>query len=191
MKIYTRTGDRGDTGLFGGQRVRKDNVRVEAYGAVDELNSVIGLALAHLDDPDGNLRPELEHIQNDLFAIGANLATPRPEDGGRESAHVPKFSGERVSELERAIDTLEGGLEPLKHFILPGGSDAAATLHLARTVCRRTERRAVTLARDAHIDTDIVVFLNRLSDYLFSAARTANRLAGTRETEWIPGERGA
>jgi cob(I)alamin adenosyltransferase len=185
MKIYTKTGDRGETGLFGGQRVRKDNVRVDAYGEVDELNSVIGLAVAQLAaGNDTDLVEKLRSVQTELFTLGANLATPSPEDGGRPNAYIPPLDAERIPEMERWIDEAESELEPLKNFVLPGGTEAAARLHLARTVCRRAERRVITLAHDAHIDENIIIYLNRLSDYLFTLARLANHRAGVEDVPW-------
>ncbi|MDP9348703.1 MAG: cob(I)yrinic acid a,c-diamide adenosyltransferase [Gemmatimonadota bacterium] len=190
MKIYTKTGDRGETGLFGGQRVEKDHARVEAYGDVDELNSVLGLAAARLSAAgDPELVRGIREIQADLFTLGANLATPAPEDGGRESAYVPTLRPGRVEELERWIDAAEMDLEPLRSFILPGGTEAASLLHLARTVCRRAERRTVTLAREAHLDRELIVYLNRLSDLLFTLARLANRRAGVEDVPWQPNPR--
>ena len=192
MKIYTRTGDRGETGLFGGQRVRKDHVRVEAYGAVDELNSVLGLAAVRLDaDGETDLARGVREIQADLLTIGANLATPRPEDGGRPTEHVPPLRPGRIAEMEQWIDTAEAELEPLRTFILPGGGEAAALLHLARTICRRAERRAVGLAREAHIEEELIIYLNRLSDLLFTLARLANRRLGIDDIPWLgDGEQG-
>ncbi len=190
MKIYTRTGDRGETALFGGQRVRKDNVRVDAYGDVDELNSVLGLAGLYVEQAgDAELARHLRDIQADLFTMGANLATPAPEDGGRPNAHVPVLNPARVAEMERWIDAADAELEPLKNFVLPGGTESAAMLHLARTVCRRAERRVVTLSYEAHIGQDVIVYLNRLSDLLFTLARLANRRAGTPDVPWEPNPR--
>ena len=192
MKIYTRTGDRGETGLFGGRRVAKDDARVEAYGAVDELNSVLGVALAHMaDDEMDDVARGLRAVQADLFTVGANLATPSVEDGGRENRHVPGLPADRVAELEAWIDRAEAELAPLTSFVLPGGSPAAAHLHLARTVCRRAERRVVTLARDAHVGEAWVTYLNRLSDLLFTLARLANRRAAVEDVPWTPNPRGA
>lgn len=190
MKIYTRTGDRGETGLFGGQRVRKDNVRVEAYGDVDELNTLLGLAALHLEHAgDGEVAGYLRNVQTDLFTIGANLATPAPEDGGRPNPHIPPLPEDRVQQMERWIDAADGELEPLKTFILPGGTEPAALLQLARTVCRRAERRVVTLAHEAHIGEEVIAYLNRLSDLLFTWARLANHRAGTPEVPWEPASR--
>ena len=191
MKIYTKTGDRGETGLFGGQRVRKDHVRVDAYGEVDELNSVIGIAVTHLQSAgESEIVDGLRAVQSDLFTIGANLATPAPEDGGRENAYIPALDPARTAELEGWIDRADAELEPLKTFILPGGTPAAAALHVARTVCRRAERRVVTLSHEAHVADEHVVYLNRLSDLLFTLARLANRRAGVDDVAWVPNSRG-
>ncbi len=185
MKIYTRTGDRGETGLFGGGRVRKDHVRVKAYGEVDELNSVLGVVVAQLeDDGEEEIAAKLRQIQVDLFTLGAHLATPMAEEGGRASAHIPEFPSERIAQMERWIDDAESELEPLRVFILPGGSRAAALLHLGRTVCRRAERRVVSLAQEAQVEEEVIVYLNRLSDLLFTLARLANRRAGVEDVPW-------
>ncbi|MFW5947056.1 MAG: cob(I)yrinic acid a,c-diamide adenosyltransferase [Gemmatimonadota bacterium] len=177
-RIYTRTGDQGETGLFGGGRVPKSHPRVAAYGTVDELNAGLGWVLAHLHDDA--LRARLTAIQADLFALGAHLATP---PGARTRDHLPELPGDRVPELEAWIDEAESELEPLKSFILPGGSPAGAALHLARTVCRRAERAVVALAAE-EIEPEITVYLNRLSDLLFVWARLVNRRAGAPETAW-------
>jgi cob(I)alamin adenosyltransferase len=191
LRIYTRTGDRGETGLFGGERVAKDHARVEAYGDVDELNSVLGVAIAALEAESGSaIADGLRGLQSDLFTVGANLATPGPADGGRAGSHIPALPPSRIAEVEGWIDRAEEELEPLKAFVLPGGSAAAAQLHLARTVCRRAERRVVTLAREAEVGTEWIVFLNRLSDLLFTLARLANARAGVADVPWVP-ERGA
>lgn len=177
MKIYTKTGDRGDTGLFGGPRVRKDDPRIEAYGTVDELNAVLGLARCEpLDEPLDSL---LASIQNELFELGAELATPDPQ---RLGTHT--IAAAHIARLEAAIDQYEARLEPLKAFILPGGTRSAALLHLARTVCRRAERRLVTLADREAISADLMIYLNRLSDLLFVLARLANRAAGLADVPW-------
>ncbi|MBD0319275.1 MAG: cob(I)yrinic acid a,c-diamide adenosyltransferase [Gemmatimonadetes bacterium] len=190
MKIYTKTGDRGETGLFGGQRVAKDHARVEAYGDVDELNSVLGIVVAQLQPGgDDELVPRLLAIQSDLFTLGSRLATPAPEDGGRDNPWIPLLDPARVSEMELWIDHSEAELEPLKNFVLPGGTPAAASLHLARTVCRRAERRVVSLARAATVDEGVVIYLNRLSDLLFTLARLANRRAEVADVPWIPNAR--
>jgi cob(I)alamin adenosyltransferase len=186
MKIYTKTGDRGDTGLFGGGRVPKDHVRVDAYGEVDELNSTLGLVVLHLDAAgEQALADGLRQVQGDLFTIGANLATPAPEDGGRENAFIPPLDPSRIEALEQWIDAADGELQPLASFVLPGGSPAAAVLHLARTVCRRAERRVVTLSREATVRPEYVMYLNRLSDLLFVLARAANPPG--EEPLWRPG----
>ena len=181
LKIYTRTGDTGDTALFGGGRVGKDDVRVDAYGDVDELNAALGLARAieRMPRVDDVLVP----VQRDLFAIGALLATP---DRGRMQEQLAKarLDEARVAELEAAIDAGDAELEPLKAFILPGGTPKAAALHVARTVCRRAERRVVALAREVEVPALVVMYLNRLSDLLFVLARVANRRAGAGEAEW-------
>jgi cob(I)alamin adenosyltransferase len=185
MKIYTKTGDSGETGLFGGGRVPKDSARVEAYGEVDELNAALGLAAAALEEArEAAVAERLRLLQGDLFALGANLAAPRDEEGRRRSAHVPALPTGRVEEMERWMDEAEEELPPLRNFVLPGGTEAASRLHLARTVCRRAERRVVTLARLEAIEPEVVVYLNRLSDLLFTLARLANRRAGREDVEW-------
>jgi cob(I)alamin adenosyltransferase len=190
MKIYTRTGDRGETGLFGGQRVRKDHARVEAYGEVDELNSVLGCVAAALESQgEEELTARVRVLQEDLFTLGANLATPSPEDGGRPTDYIPALPTERIGEMERWIDQAEEEIEPLRAFILPGGCEAAARLHLARTVCRRAERRVISLSFQAHLHEDVVIYLNRLSDLLFSWARLVNARAGRGDVPWKGGNR--
>jgi cob(I)alamin adenosyltransferase len=183
MKIYTKTGDTGDTGLFGGGRVPKSHPRVEAYGDVDELNATIGVARAAGPPPDPQIDALLVRIQQDLFAIGALLATP---DRERMRMHLDKakIDQERVGELERAIDAADTELDPLRAFILPGGSPKAAALHVARTVCRRAERRIVDIADEMEIPALVIVYLNRLSDLLFTLARLANKRASAEETAW-------
>jgi cob(I)alamin adenosyltransferase len=179
VKIYTKTGDTGQTSLFDKSRVSKADPRVEAYGEVDELNACLGAARAARLDAD--LTAVLEQIQSELFAVGARLADP----SSRIAARVEKVtvSNAEVEQLEAMIDRLEAQLPPLRRFILPGGSTAGALLHLARTVCRRAERRVVGLGAEA-IDPVIVTYLNRLSDLLFVMARVANHRAGTTEVEW-------
>ncbi len=184
MRIYTRTGDRGETHLFGGVRVPKDHPRVEAYGTVDELNSILGLVRAKL--PAGDLQTLLTRVQSTLFQIGAELATARPDDA-KLTAHLPRVEPEQVTELERWIDRLDTELVPLRAFILPGGSEVAALLHVARTVARRAERRVVALSRTESLNPEILRYLNRLSDLLFVAARWLNKQAGTEEIPWEPG----
>jgi cob(I)alamin adenosyltransferase len=179
VKIYTKTGDRGETSLFDGSRVSKADARVDAYGEVDELNACLGSARAALEGDD--LGALIESIQRELFAIGARLADPSSRIAQRvRKAVVTEADVER---LEHAIDRLEGELPPLRRFILPGGSEGGARLHLARTVCRRAERRVVALGADA-VEPAVVVYLNRLSDLLFVMARAANRRAGAGEREW-------
>jgi cob(I)alamin adenosyltransferase len=181
-KIYTKTGDTGDTGLFGGGRVGKDHPRVEAYGDIDELNAVLGMARAVEMMP--RIDEVLVPIQRDLFAIGALLATPNPEKM-REQLAKARVDAERIGQLERAIDDGEQELEPLRSFIVPGGTPKAAALHVARTVCRRAERRVVHLRREEEsIPQLVVIYLNRLSDLLFVLARVANRRAGAGEVTW-------
>ncbi len=181
MKIYTRTGDRGDTGLFGGGRVDKDHPRVEAYGDVDELNAILGTARA--TEPMPRIDEIVVRAQRDLFSIGALLATP---DRAKMAEHLDKarIDDARIAELEHAIDECEKELDPLRSFILPGGTPKAAALHVARTVCRRAERRVVTLRRDTDVPELVVRYLNRLSDLLFMLARVANRRAGAAEVTW-------
>ncbi|HEX9309471.1 MAG TPA: cob(I)yrinic acid a,c-diamide adenosyltransferase [Gemmatimonadaceae bacterium] len=181
MKIYTKTGDAGDTGLFGGGRVPKDDPRVEAYGDVDELNAVIGMARAV--EPLPRIDEILVPMQRDLFSIGALLATPDLE---KMHGHLSKanIDERRIKELEGAIDQCEKELEPLRAFIIPGGSSKGAVLHVARTVCRRAERRVVTLQRNVEIPSLVVVYLNRLSDLLFMLARVANVITGAGEVTW-------
>ena len=182
-KIYTRTGDDGTTALFGGDRVGKGNPRIEAYGTVDEVNSMVGLARAHLRDAPGadRLDPVLARVQDDLFILGADLATP-PD----AKPMVPRVAASHVQALEEDIDTFQEALPELKTFILPGGTPAAATLHTARTVCRRAERRIVDASASTPVNEHSMVYLNRLSDLLFVAARWANRQSGRREDPWTP-----
>jgi len=181
MKIYTKTGDKGDTGLFGGGRVPKDDRRVAAYGDVDELNSTIGVARAAL--PGAAFDPLLEQIQRDLFAIGGHLATPDPEKV-RAALAKADLSDERVQAMEAAIDAADTELPPLRAFVLPGGTPGAAALHVARTVCRRAERSVIGLARDVEVPALFVVYLNRLSDLLFTLARLANHREGRHDVTW-------
>ena len=180
MKIYTRTGDEGTTGLFGGGRVPKTHPRVEAYGDVDELNAAIGFARAI--EPMPRVDEVLVPLQRDLFAIGALLATP-DRDKMKRQLEKASIDDRRVTEMEHAIDDGDRELEPLKAFIIPGGSAKAAALHVARTVCRRAERRVIALV-DEEIPPIVVIYLNRMSDLLFTLARVANRRAGTGEVTW-------
>ena len=179
MKIYTKTGDSGETSLFDKTRVSKANPRVDAYGEVDELNACLGAArAAGVDDEIAGL---IEWLQKDLFAVGARLADPSSRIAPRvEKAAIGDAA---VQRLEQAIDRLEETLPPLRRFILPGGSSSGALLHLARTVCRRAERRVIALGANA-VDPVLVIYLNRLSDLLFVMARAVNHRAGVLETEW-------
>jgi cob(I)alamin adenosyltransferase len=174
-RIYTKTGDQGETGLFGGGRVPKDDARVAAYGEVDELNAAVGFAAAL--EPQSFDSAFLETIQRDLFTIGAELASP-------DAAKAPHIGPAQVGALEHMIDGHEAKLKPLQNFILPGGTPKAAAFHLARTVCRRAERAVVSLARQQTISPAIVQYLNRLSDLLFVLARTANAQAGRSDVPW-------
>lgn len=181
MKIYTKTGDEGLTGLFGGGRVSKDDPRVEAYGDVDELNASLGFARAVEMMP--RIDEVLVPIQRDLFSLGALLATPDREKMHDHLAKAQIDDG-RIRELEQAIDTCDKELEPLRAFIVPGGTPKAAALHVARTVCRRAERRVIHLQNEVEIPQIVVVYLNRLSDLLFTLARVANTRAGAGEVTW-------
>lgn len=181
-KIYTKTGDRGETSLFGGERVGKDNLRLDAYGTVDELNSVIGVCRSV--NPFSEVDPILRDLQEELFVLGADLATPQGSSAG---ARLRRIQPANVSRLEQLIDTIDPKLEPLKQFILPSGSQAAAMLHFARTVCRRAERKSVELSRREPIGDQPVIYLNRLSDLLFVVARWVNTLGGGGETKWDSG----
>ena len=179
MKIYTKTGDSGETSLFDNTRVSKADARVDAYGEVDELNACLGAARAA--GVDEEIAALIESLQKDLFALGARLADPSSRIAPRvEKASVGDAA---VQRLELAIDRLEAMLPPLRRFILPGGSSAGALLHLGRTVCRRAERRVIGLGADA-VDPVLIVYLNRLSDLLFVMARTVNHRSGAPETEW-------
>jgi cob(I)alamin adenosyltransferase len=175
VKIYTKTGDGGETSLFGGARVRKDDARIEAYGTIDELNSTIGVARA--TSPSSPLDARLHAIQSDLFDIGAHLASPG----------TSRFAGPddaQIAALEQSIDAMESELAPLRAFILPGGTLTAAQLHVARTVCRRAERLVVALRDDDPATLSSIAYLNRLSDFLFVAARFANLQSGVADVPW-------
>jgi cob(I)alamin adenosyltransferase len=179
MKIYTKTGDAGETGMFAGPRVSKADPRIEAYGTVDELNSVLGWC--RTQQPPGDIDSVLAQIQHELFVVGAELATPAPEKLG-----LQRIGEGHIAALEQVIDRLELRLQPLAQFILPGGSPAAAALHLARTVCRRAERRVVQLlcSTPALPVDKIIKYLNRLGDLLFVMARAANSVAGKPDIPW-------
>jgi len=179
LKIYTKTGDRGDTRLFDGTKVRKDNVRVEAYGDVDELNSFIGAAASFLKDDD--LVSMLAEVQKDLFSVGAQLADPGFKNQSRAKFQLSK---DRILALENAIDSFETELQPLRQFILAGGGNGGALLHVARTVCRRAERRVVSLSEKIEVHPNVVEYLNRLSDFLFVIARLVNYREGKQEIVW-------
>jgi cob(I)alamin adenosyltransferase len=179
VKIYTRTGDSGDTALFDGTRVQKSHPRVAAYGDLDELNAWLGLVTANLSDDD--VVPKLRQIQRDLFAIGARLADPSHRIAGRVRKAV--ISAEDIARLETWIDALDGDLPALRRFILAGGSSAGASLHVARTICRRAERSMVALGEEA-FEAELLQYVNRLSDLLFTMARAVNRRAGVPEVEW-------
>ena len=183
-RIYTKTGDTGDTALFGGGRVGKEDERVEAYGQVDELNSVLGVARA---EGLGEMDALALELQNQLFTVGSVLATPQ---GSKAAQAIPKLSPDWVPAMERAIDAFDAEIPPLSQFILPGGTKAAAALHHARTVCRRTERRVVPLMRAGKIGADAITYLNRLSDLLFTMARVANHRAGVQDVPWVQPPKG-
>ncbi len=178
MRVYTRTGDAGETGLLGEARVRKDVLRIEVVGTLDEVNAALGLAAAALPAGDGWPGPCLDRVQRDLFAIGAQLADVRP---GAGSAGLPP---EAVEALEQAIDRAQAELPAVRRFILPGGSEGGARLHVARSICRRAERRLVALAAQEPVPPVTLAYLNRLSDLLFVLARWVNQRAGAAEQQW-------
>ncbi len=189
LRIYTRTGDEGDTGLFGGQRVRKDAARVEAYGTVDELNAVLGIARSQAKDAE--LETVLSGLQDRLFSVGADIATPPEEATQKGRVTIERITPEQTASLEALIDRFEAELPPLTRFILPGGSPLAASLHLARVVCRRAERRCVTLAQteagaEPPLNPEVIRYLNRLSDLLFVLARVANHRLAVEDIVWNP-----
>jgi cob(I)alamin adenosyltransferase len=187
MRLYTRTGDNGTTGLVGGERVAKDCLRLEAYGTVDELNSVLGLVVSYTSDDEVSLL--LKKIQNELFTLGSDLASPYDEK--TEKYNIPRVTKEMYAELENKIDHFSELVEPMRNFILPGGSKTASYLHLARTVCRRAERRAVELKRELETKSklenvgNIIVYLNRLSDLLFALARYENKISNIPDIPWV------
>ena len=178
MKIYTKTGDKGETSLFGGQRVFKDDVRVDCYGTVDELNSVLGLAVTEVTESE--IIKVIQKIQNDLFDLGSELATPIIKN----KENIPRISSGNISYLENSIDRFEVQLPELKQFILPGGTKGASLLHFARSVCRRGERLVVSLSKNVSISYDIVIYLNRLSDLLFVLARFENFVQNFPDINW-------
>lgn len=177
MKIYTKTGDRGQTDLYGGQRVAKDTLRVTTLGTVDECNAALGLALALGVDPDA--AAILTRLQGELFELGADLATPMARGDG-----VPRIQPAETARLEAEIDRMEDELAPLRKFILPGGGTGGAALHLARTICRRAERHLVALQAQEEVNPEAARYVNRLSDHLFVLARAVNARAGAKEAEW-------
>ncbi|HET8715356.1 MAG TPA: cob(I)yrinic acid a,c-diamide adenosyltransferase [Holophagaceae bacterium] len=181
MKLYTRAGDQGSTGLFGGDRVSKSHPRLMAYGTLDELNSVIGLLRLHAKAAD---EATLQRVQHDLFVLGAILATPE----SRQDLLGEKMSRTTwtVEAMEADIDRLTALAPPMKAFVLPGGCPASAHAHLARTVCRRAEREVVMFSAEEPVDPAVIIYLNRLSDWLFALARAENAVAGTPDVEWHP-----
>jgi cob(I)alamin adenosyltransferase len=181
MKIYTKTGDDGTTGLIGGIRIRKSDLRIECYGTVDELNAAIGWAAVACDESIGVL---LQRIQHELFNIGSHLAMPDHTADAPATTPLPPLDEAMIARLEAEIDSAQSMLQPLTQFILPGGSEAAARLHLVRTICRRAERLAVELARNNSVRAIIVTYLNRLSDWLFVQARLGNQQAGVGDVVW-------
>lgn len=184
-KIYTRTGDDGSTGLVDGSRLGKAALRVRAYGDVDETNSVIGLVRLHLENR--YIDDMMSRIQNDLFDLGADLATPLPKQGEADSEYALRIVANQTERLEQELDALNADLEPLNSFVLPGGHPPAAYLHQARTVCRRAERICVALASEENINPHALSYLNRLSDFLFVAARWCND-QGISDVKWVPGQ---
>lgn len=201
MKLYTRSGDDGTTGLFGGGRVGKHHPRVEAYGTVDECNACIGLALAALESAlpkpgqieapprassaeiADRLRNILAALQSRLFDVGADLATP-PQS--KHESKVHRLTADHVAEAERWIDEIDAGNTPMTHFVMPGGTELAARLHVARTVCRRAERAMVQLSQSEEVNPHAIVYINRISDMLFAMARRANKEAGVNDVPWLP-----
>lgn len=184
MKIYTRTGDQGETGLFGGGRVPKGHIRVEAFGTVDELNAVLGMCVVKTNDQETSSR--LAVIQQDLFNLGASLATPGSESGESRPS-VPSTPQGRIGQMEEWIDAAMEKCPDLRAFILPGGTESSALLHLARTVCRRAERAVERLGREEPVDPTVLHFLNRLSDLLFAFSRLENHRAGVSDVLWNKG----
>ena len=180
MKIYTKTGDRGETSLFGGTRVWKDDLRISAYGSIDELNALLGVAATQIENKE--LIEIIRSIQNDLFTVGADLATPL--DKGNKGFVIPRVDNSFATKLEFLIDKFDSKLPELKNFILPGGTVGASQLHLARTVCRRAEREIVALSKTEEINSEIEIYVNRLSDLLFVLARFENFFNGIEDVPW-------
>jgi cob(I)alamin adenosyltransferase len=193
MKIYTKTGDKGETGLIGGKRISKGDPRIVAYGSVDELNSNIGIAISSLTVKDRHLFLDLINImtciQSELFIVGSDLADPRYPPGNQNQYQTPRTEENMASALEDAIDKFETELEPITFFILPGGSIEASLLHITRTIARRAEIAATLLSKDQIINPIVLVYLNRLSDFLFVAARLINKRLGIKDIAWRPSER--
>jgi cob(I)alamin adenosyltransferase len=193
MKIYTKTGDKGETGLIGGKRISKGDPRIVAYGSVDELNSNIGIAISSMTVKDRHLFLDLinimTRIQSELFIVGSDLADPRYPAGNQNQYQTPRTEENMASALEDAIDKFETELEPITFFILPGGSIEASLLHITRTIARRAEIAATLLSKDQIINPIVLVYLNRLSDFLFVAARLINKRLGIKDVAWRPSER--
>jgi cob(I)alamin adenosyltransferase len=193
MKIYTKTGDKGETGLIGGKRISKGDPRIVAYGSVDELNSNIGIAISSLTVKDKHLFLDLINImtciQSELFIVGSDLADPRYPAGNQNQYQTPRTEENMTSALEDAIDKFEAELEPITFFILPGGSIEASLLHITRTIARRAEIAVTLLSKDQIINPIVLVYLNRLSDFLFVAARLINKRLGIKDIAWKPSER--
>jgi len=184
MKLYTKTGDDGSTGLFGSQRVQKDDPRIVAFGSVDELNACVGLAAAGCNKSsefESALLEILCAMQSQLFTLGADLATV---PGSEHEDKITRIGASDISQLESWIDEIDAGNEPMKNFVLPGGTELAARLHLARTVCRRAERDVITLSKNQSVSEHVKIYLNRLSDLLFALARRANKEAGVDDIPW-------
>lgn len=182
MKIYTRTGDKGETGLFGGERVSKSNLRLNAYGSIDELNSFLGLAITEVTSNE--IKDVLTDLQNKLFVLGADLAAPETEKN--KKLKITRLPESYIKDTEQAIDKFDAGLDELKNFILPGGSKGSALLHVCRTISRRAEREVVALKNAEHIGENIIIFLNRLSDLFFVLSRFENKYSNIPDTKWIP-----
>lgn len=182
MKIYTKTGDKGETGLFGGERVSKSNLRLNAYGSIDELNSFLGLAVIEVTNID--IKNILKDLQNKLFVLGSDLATPETEKN--KKLKISRTPDSYITDIEQIIDKYEAQLEELNNFILPGGSKGSAILHICRTISRRAEREVVALKNTEHIGENIVIFLNRLSDLFFVLSRFENKYSNIPDTKWIP-----
>ncbi|HMU42285.1 MAG TPA: cob(I)yrinic acid a,c-diamide adenosyltransferase [Ignavibacteriaceae bacterium] len=182
MKIYTKTGDNGETSLFGGERVGKNNIRIKAYGSLDELNSFIGLTLAKVKNE--KIQEVLFNLQNKLFIVGSDLATPSSEKN--KKLNIQRTSPEYITEVENWIDEFSSNLDDLKNFILPGGSEGAALLHICRTIARRAEREIVELKRTEQINENVIIFTNRISDLFFVLSRYENKHSNIPDIKWVP-----